>query len=85
MFIGFLVKQQVLVMGKPGTYFMDNRSQGDLFQPLGRNVAPVGTGPQWCLEGRVHQIEPATQPVRLGLIPLQEDPLNEEDSAEPHE
>jgi len=73
------------VLGKPGTNFLDKRTQGALFPPLGRNVAPVMTGPQWCREGGIHQIEPATQPVRLGLIPLQEDPLNEEESTEPHE
>ena len=84
-FLGFLVQQQVLVMWKPGTYFLDNLSHGALFPPLGRNVAPVGTGPQGHPEGVIHQFEPATQPVRLGLILLQEDPLNEEDSAESHE
>ena len=80
---GFLVQQQVLVMGKPETNLPDKRSPGALFPPLGRNVAPVWTGPQVYLEGGVHQVEPATQSVRHGLIPLQENPLNEEGSADP--
>ena len=48
--LDFLVQQQVLVMGKPGTHHSDKRSQGALFPPLGRNVAPVGTGHRGILK-----------------------------------
>jgi len=44
------------------------RLLGALFQPLGRDVAPVGTGVHRDVKGGIRQFEPDTQPVRLGLI-----------------
>ena len=59
--------------------------QGALFQPLGRDIAPVGAGVQREVKGVTRQFEQAKQPVRLGLIPLQEHPRNAEVHAKPHE
>ena len=63
----------------------NKRLQGALFPPLGRDVAPVGAGVQRKVSGGIRQFVPATQPVRLGLVPLKENPRNAGVPTKPHE